>query len=77
MICSRCGALLVEDRLMDWATRWRCLKCGQVHDATSVQTHVVNERNRLHVLSAMPHRTDKHSSDFHKTISRIIFIIGH
>ena len=47
MICSRCGALLVEDRFMDWATRWRCLKCGQAHDATSMQTHMVNEHNSL------------------------------
>ena len=28
MICSHCGDLLVEDRFMDWAARWRCLKCG-------------------------------------------------
>jgi ribosomal protein S27AE len=47
MICSRCGALLVEDRFMDWAARWRCLKCGQAHDSKDVQSHMVNERNRL------------------------------
>ena len=47
MICLSCGALLVEDRFMDWATRWRCLKCGKVHDSTHVQTLLVNERSRL------------------------------
>jgi hypothetical protein len=54
MICSRCGALLVEDRFMDWATRWRCLKCGKAHDTKSVQSHMVNEQNRLFTRSSEP-----------------------
>jgi hypothetical protein len=32
MICSSCAAPLVEDRFMDWAARWRCLKCGNVQE---------------------------------------------
>ena len=47
MICSRCGELLVEDRFMDWAARWRCMKCGQAYDSEHVQSHIVNEHNRL------------------------------
>ena len=47
MICSRCGELLLEDRFMDWGARWRCLKCGEVYDSKSVQSHIVNEHNRL------------------------------
>jgi hypothetical protein len=37
MICTHCGALLVEDRFMDWTARWRCLKCGHVQDSLSVE----------------------------------------
>ena len=59
MICSRCGELLVEDRFMDWATRWRCLKCGQVPDAASVRTNVVNEHNRLFPRSTEPDYYDE------------------
>ena len=48
MICSRCGELLLEERFMDWTARWRCMKCGQVHDSKNVQSHIVNEQNRLY-----------------------------
>ena len=58
MICSRCGALLVEDRFMDWAARWRCLKCGQAHDSKNVQTHILNEQNRLSPTSSEPEYFD-------------------
>jgi hypothetical protein len=37
MICSRCGDLIVEDRFLDWTARWRCLKCGHLHDTPSVE----------------------------------------
>jgi hypothetical protein len=43
MICSRCGALLVEDRFMDWAARWRCLKCGNVQAVVEAES-AVNQR---------------------------------
>ena len=49
MICSRCGDLLVEDRFMDWAARWRCLKCGHVHDSISVENHLSTQRKDLFV----------------------------
>ena len=47
MICSRCGELLVEDRFMDWAARWRCMKCGEVDDSQKVQSQIVNTHTRL------------------------------
>ena len=47
MICSRCGDLLLEDRFMDWAARWRCMKCGEVYDSKNVKNHIENEHNRL------------------------------
>ena len=58
MICSRCGELLVEDRFMDWAARWRCMKCGQVHDSNDVQSHILNEHNRLFTQHSGPEDFD-------------------
>jgi hypothetical protein len=48
MNCSRCRGLMVEDHFLDfeggfgqmWATSWRCVNCGHVHDP-------VIDRNRL------------------------------
>ena len=54
MICSRCGQLLLEDRFMDWAARWRCMKCGQVYDSKNVNNHIENEHNRLFTKSCQP-----------------------
>jgi hypothetical protein len=54
MICSRCGELLLEDRFMVWAARWRCMKCGQVYDSKNVQSHMVDDRNRLLPRSSEP-----------------------
>lgn len=56
MNCSRCRGLMVQDHFLDfegtmghmWATSWRCMNCGHVHDS-------VIERNRLagaHLASA-------------------------
>ena len=58
MICSRCGEILVEDRFMDWAARWRCMKCGRVHDSNDVQSHIVNEHNRLFTTGSEPEYFD-------------------
>ena len=58
MICSRCGELLLEDRFMDWAARWRCMKCGEVYDSKNVQNHIVNEHNRLFTRSCEPEYFD-------------------
>jgi hypothetical protein len=49
MICTHCGALLVEDRFMDWTARWRCLKCGHVADSASVESFL-----RHHKKEARP-----------------------
>jgi hypothetical protein len=49
MICCHCGDLLVEDRFMDWAARWRCLKCGHVQDSISVENHLSTQRKDLFV----------------------------
>ncbi len=59
MICSRCGELLLEDRFMNWAARWRCMKCGQAHDSKDIQNHMVNEHNRLLPRNSEPHYSDE------------------
>ena len=38
MICSHCGGLLIEDRFLDWTTRWRCLKCGRAQDSMTTNS---------------------------------------
>lgn len=48
MMCSRCGDLVIEDRLMDWSARWRCLKCGQVQDPMNVENHLATQRKNLY-----------------------------
>lgn len=55
MNCSRCRGLMVQDHFLDfegtighmWATSWRCMNCGHVHDS-------VIERNRLAGVQSMP-----------------------
>lgn len=47
MTCSHCRGLLVEDRFMDWTARWRCLRCGHVQDATSMQNHLARQKDDL------------------------------
>jgi uncharacterized Zn finger protein len=47
MICSRCGHLLVEDRFIEWTARWRCLKCGHVHDSASVKSYLASQKKHL------------------------------
>ena len=45
MICLRCLGLMIEDQFIDlegafgemWATSWRCVNCGCVHDAVIEQ----------------------------------------
>jgi hypothetical protein len=59
MICSSCGALLVEDRFMDWATRWRCLKCGHVPDTLSVERFLARQEENLLFPSAEPDYLDE------------------
>jgi hypothetical protein len=43
MICTHCGALLVEDRFMDWAARWRCLECGPLADSARVESSLMHQ----------------------------------
>ena len=60
MICSRCGLLLVEDRFMEWTARWRCLKCGHVHDSASVESYLATQTQHLYANTnsgASPHPT--------------------
>ena len=44
MICTQCGALLVEDRFMDWTARWRCLECGHLADTASVESFLMHQK---------------------------------
>ena len=59
MICARCGNLLVEDRFMEWTARWRCLKCGHVHDSLSVQRFLEHQERAFFVNSTEPDYFDE------------------
>jgi hypothetical protein len=59
MICSHCGDLLVEDRFMDWAARWRCLKCGHVEDSISVHSYLAHHEKALLLKSTGPDYSDE------------------
>ena len=43
MICSCCGNPLVEDRFMDWTSRWRCLNCSHVQDSRKVRSNAARK----------------------------------
>jgi hypothetical protein len=43
MICTQCGAPLVEDRFMNWTARWRCLECGHLADSASVESFLMHQ----------------------------------
>ena len=59
MTCSHGDGLIVEDRLMDWRARWRCLSCGQVLDSTSVQNLLARPKKDLLLKSAEPDYGDE------------------
>ncbi len=59
MICSRCGDRLVEDRFMDWAARWRCLKCGHVQDSLSAQGNPTRQEQGIAVETTEPEYFDE------------------
>lgn len=42
MICTQCGAILIEDRFMEWTARWRCLECGHLSDTASVESFLMH-----------------------------------
>lgn len=52
MTCSHCHGLIVEDRFMDWTTRWRGLSCGHVLNSTSAQNHLTRQNEALLLKNA-------------------------
>jgi len=59
MICTQCGALLVEDRFMDWTARWRCLKCGHVQDSLGGQNLPLRQEKSRTIATAEPDYWDE------------------
>jgi hypothetical protein len=59
MTCSRCQGLMVEDQFLDfegaygemWATSWRCMNCGHVHDAV-IEQHRLARSEQVFALSS-------------------------
>lgn len=57
MTCSRCRGLMVEDQFLDvqgaygqmWATSWRCVNWGHVHDSV-IEQHCLARQEPVLVL---------------------------
>ncbi len=70
MHCTRCSGLMVKDHFMDfegtcghtWASSWRCMNCGHVHDA------VIEVNRRAHAVrppAAVSSEPDYHDEEVH------------
>ena len=59
MICTCCGALLIEDRFMDWTARWHCLKCGHVADSSSVQSFLMYQKKERRPTAESDYRDEE------------------
>ena len=66
MKCSRCQCFMVEDHFLDfeghfremWATGWRCVNCGRIHDAAVEQNRLAPEEKALVFPSGKPDYQD-------------------
>jgi uncharacterized Zn finger protein len=66
MTCIRCQGFMVEDHFLDfeaafremWATSWRCLNCGHVHDPVIEQHRLVQQEKVVVGSSAEPDDQD-------------------
>jgi uncharacterized Zn finger protein len=68
MNCSRCRGLMVKDLFLDmagaygemWAQCWRCVNCGQVHDAVIEHNRLVpSEKVLVHVSTEPDYQDDE------------------
>ena len=65
MNCPRCRGFMVEDHFLDiqgqfremWATSWRCVNCGRVHDPVIERNRVAREE-KVVVCSSEPDYQD-------------------
>jgi uncharacterized Zn finger protein len=66
MNCTRCQGLMVKDQLLDfdgtygqmWATSWRCVNCGRVHDSVIEQNQPARPKKVLAFPSGEPDYQD-------------------
>ena len=66
MNCTRCQGLMIKDQLLDfdgtygqmWATSWRCVNCGSVHDSVIEQNGLVRQGKVFALPSGQPDYRD-------------------
>jgi hypothetical protein len=66
MNCKRCQGLMVKDQFLDfdgtyghmWATGWRCVNCGRVHDFVSEQNCLVRQGKVMTLPTGEPDYPD-------------------
>ena len=59
MTCSRCNGFMVEEHFVDiegsfgqmWATGWRCMNCGRIHDSVIEQNQLIGQTQGVAIPS--------------------------
>lgn len=66
MSCLRCSGFMVEEHFLDfegtygqmWATGWRCMNCGHIHDSVIEQNQQARQKQVLSFSTGEPDRDD-------------------
>lgn len=79
MNCSRCHGLMVKEHFLDfegtyghmWASGYRCMNCGYVHDPLIEQHRLAKTQPKLVVANGEAgHKEDKLHTDVHSVVMR-------
>ncbi len=79
MNCSRCQGLMVREHLLDfegtyghmWASGYRCMNCGNVHDPLIEQHRLAKAQPKLMIVNGEAgHEEDELLTDVHSVIMR-------
>lgn len=79
MNCSRCQGLMVREHFLDfegtyghmWASGYRCMNCGNVHDPLIEQHRLTKAQPKLMITNVEGgHEEDELLTDVHSVIMR-------
>lgn len=62
MTCTRCSGFMVEEHFLDfegtfghmWASGWRCMNCGRIHDSVIEQNQMAEQHQGLALSNSEP-----------------------
>ncbi len=77
MNCSRCQGLMVSDHFLDfegtighmWASGYRCMNCGNVHDPVIEQHRLAKAQPALVLASS---EADNMKDEFHTEVHAVV-----